>query len=335
MLDVCVVLLSDNHASTAVGPIEVFDGAGVLWNTLRGEAPEPRFRVTTASIDGAGVSAPDCLHLAPQASIRDVGRADLVCIPSGGVAFERHVARNAALLPWLRERAASGATIAAVCTGVAYLAEAGLLDGREGTTQWAFADAFRRRYPRVDWRPDKMITEDRRILCGGGVYAAIDLSLFLVEKFCGHEIALQTAKALLVDMPRASQSGYAVLPISRAHADGKIRIAESYIEKHFASAVSVEHLASLAGMSPRNFVRRFKAATGLVPGNYVQSLRIQLAKEMLEEGARSVQQVSAAVGYEDPAFFRALFKRHTGMRPAEYRERFRAMREPAARAASS
>ena len=322
MLDVCVVLLNDNHASTAVGPIEVFDAAGVLWNTLKGEPPERRFRVTVASPDGKSVAAPAYLTLSPQVSIEEVGGADLICIPSSGVDVDRHLARHAALLPWLRRRAAEGAYIAGVCTGVSYLAEAGLLDGRQATTHWAFADEFRRRYPRVDWRPEKLITEDRRMLCGGGVYAAIDLSLYLVEKFCGHEIALQCAKALLVDMPRASQSGYAVLPISRPHGDEKIRAAEAHIETHYAKDVSVERLAALVSMSPRNFVRRFKRATGHVPGSYVQALRIAIAKEMLEDGARSVQIVGAAVGYEDPAFFRALFKRHTGMAPGEYRERF-------------
>jgi transcriptional regulator GlxA family with amidase domain len=322
MLDVAVVLLNGSHASTAIGPIEVFHSAGFLWQALKGEAPNPRFRVTVASLDGEGVTSPYSVGLLPQVSIRSVKNADLIIVPSSGLDVESQVARHAALLPWLRKQAGQGAHIAGTCTGAAYLAEAGLLDGREATTHWAFADDFRRRYPKVNWRPEKVITEDRRMLCSGGVYSSMDLSLYLVEKFCGHETALQCAKALLIDMPRANQSGYAVLPLSRAHDDDKVRAAEAYMEKNYARDISIERLAGRLNMSPRNFIRRFKNATGRLPGNYLQAVRVAVAKELLEGGARSVQAVSAAVGYDDAAFFRELFKRCTGMTPGEYRESF-------------
>ncbi len=322
MLDVTVVLLNDNYASTAIGPIEVFHSAGRLWNVLRGEPAEPRFRVTIASVDGEAVVSPYPMQLLAPVSIRSVRKADLIVVPSSGLDLENQFARHAALFPWLRRHAARGAHIAGTCTGAAYLAEAGLLDGREATTHWATADDFRRRYPKVDWHPEKLITEDRRMLCSGGVYSSMDLSLYLVEKFRGHEVALQCAKALLINMPRAHQSGYAVLPLSQPHDDDKVRSAQAFIEKNYARPVSIEQLARDLNMSPRNFVRRFKCATGRLPGNYLQALRVGVAKEMLEGGARSVRAVGAAVGYDDTAFFRALFKRCTGMTPGEYRDNF-------------
>jgi transcriptional regulator GlxA family with amidase domain len=325
MFDVTVVLLNDNYASTAIGPIEVFHSAGSLWNVLKGEAPNPRFRVTIASVDGAGVTSPYSMQLLPQVSIRSVKSADLIVVPSSGLDLDNQFARHAALFPWLRKMATQGALIAGTCTGAAYLAEAGLLDGREATTHWATADDFRSRYPQVDWRPEKLITEDRRMLCSGGVYSSMDLSLYLVEKFCGHEVTLQCAKALLINMPRATQSGYAVLPLSRPHDDAKVRTAEAYMEKNYASDVSIESLARDLNMSPRNFIRRFKSATGRLPGSYLQALRVAIAKEMLEAGARSVRAVSVAVGYDDAAFFRCVFKRCTGMTPGEYRETFAGM----------
>jgi transcriptional regulator GlxA family with amidase domain len=187
MLDVTVLLLNDNYPSTAIGPIEVFHSAGRLWNALKGEPAEPRFRVTVASLDGEAVTSPYAVRLMPQVSIRDIKHADIVIVPSSGLDLDNQFARHAAL---------QGATmrlrvrlIAGCCTGAAYLAEAGLLDGREATTHWATADDFRRRYPKVNWRPEKFITEDRRMLCSGGVYSSMDLSLYLVEKFCGHEVA--------------------------------------------------------------------------------------------------------------------------------------------------
>lgn len=243
-----------------------------------------------------------------------------------GLDLDVQFARHAALFSWLRRWQQRGAYIASVCSGAAYLAEAGLLDGHEATTQWGTADAFMERYPKVKWRPDAFVTEDRRMLCSGGVYAAIDLSLYLVDKFCGHEVAVHTAKALLVDMPRTSQSGYAVLLLSRPHHDDRIREAERFMQKNFSRPLAIDSLASRANMSPPTFVRRFKEATGRLPGKYLQVFRISMAKEMLEDGARSVQRVSSAVGYEDVAYFRALFKPRTGMTPARYRTKFTGIR---------
>jgi transcriptional regulator GlxA family with amidase domain len=322
MIDVTVLLLDDNYASTALGPIEVFHSAGRLWNTLNGTDPNPKFNVTVASLTRAGVRSPYGVELSAQKSIASVKRTDLIIVPASGLDLDTQLSRHAEMLPWLRKWHRKGAYIAAVCSGAGYLAEAGLLDGRQATTHWAVAEAYAARYPSVRWRADLFITEDQRVLCSGGVYASIDLSLYLVEKFCGHEIALQCAKALLVDMPRTHQSGYAILPLSRPHSDAPIRAIEDYMHEHFAKDLPIELLAERASMSPRTFIRRFKAATGQLPGRYMQMLRISIAKEMLETDSRSVQVVCSAVGYEDLAFFRKLFRRFTGITPAEYRSRF-------------
>ena len=322
VLDVTVVLLDAGYASTAIGPIEVFHSAGVLWNWLHGEAVQPRFRVRVASIDGRSVISLCSLGLTPSCAIADIKKTDVIILPASGWDVQDRIARNTALLPWLRKWHSRGAYIAGVCTGVAFLAECGLLDGREATTHWGVADIFRQRYPKVLWRPDRFVTEDARLFCSGGVYASIDISLYLVEKFCGREIALQCAKSLLLGMPRTRQSGYSVLPLSRPHSDDRIRQSEEYLQQHFERDVSIETLAKRIGMGPRNFIRRFKAATGRVPGAYIQMLRVSAAKELLERGAASIQVVSSKIGYGDVAFFRSLFKRHTGMTPAEYRSRF-------------
>jgi transcriptional regulator GlxA family with amidase domain len=322
MLDVTVLLLSNNYVSTSFGPIEVFHAAGFLWNAIHSEKLEPRVRVTVASVDGEPIVSPYGVALSPQASIRDIESADIVIVPSSGMDIDRQLERHADLLPWLRDRHADGAYVASVCSGAVFLAEAGLLDGRRATTHWAVADELARRYPRVDWRPDMFITEDNGVLCSGGVCASIDLGMYFVEKFCGHDVALQCAKSLLVDMPRSHQSGYAVLPLSRPHDDERIRAIEAYIDANYAHNLNVEGLAARANMSPRNFIRRFKAATGHLPGNYLQSRRVAVAKEMLEQGGQSVQAITFAVGYEHAASFRSLFKRYTGMSPGEYRQKF-------------
>jgi transcriptional regulator GlxA family with amidase domain len=325
LIDVTVVILEDGYASTAIAPIEIFHSAGVVWNWLHGEPLQPRFRVRTASIHGRKVNAAGSLGLAPDCAISDIKKTDIIIIAAPGWDVLDQIAKNTPLVPWVKKWHERGAYIAGACTGVAFLAEGGILDGRVATTHWGVADIFRKRYPKVRWQTEQFVTEDSRLFCSGGVYASIDLSLYLVEKFCGHEVALQCAKSLLLSMPRGRQSGYSVVQLSRPHSDDKIRKTEEYLQQHFDSDISIDRLAERAGMGPRNFIRRFKAATGRVPGAYLQTLRVSAAKEMLENGASSIQAVSSKIGYDDIGFFRNLFKRHTGMTPGEYRDRFSQM----------
>jgi len=205
---------------------------------------------------------------------------------------------------------------------VGLVAAAGLLDGKRATTHWGLAERLREKYPRVKWMPELMVTEDRGFYCGGGVNASLDLSIYLVEKFCGHDIAMQTAKALLIETPRAWQAGFAIVPLKTDHTDDNISSAQEWLHKNFAKTFSLEDPARRVGMSVRNFVRRFKQATGDSPLVYLQKLRIAAAKRMLESNHRSMQEISYAVGYQDSAFFRALFQRHTGVSPRAYRDRF-------------
>ncbi len=307
VLDVTVVLLDGGLSSTAVVPVEIFHSAGQLWNDLQGQPVQHAFHVTTVTIDGRPVQSTKGLSITPEMSIDDVACADIIIVPTSGLELDVKLVENSRLLPWLRKHYEAGAYVAGVCAGAAYLAEAGLLDGRMATTHWAIANDFAGRWPQVDWQPDMFVTEDSRLLCSGGLYASMDLSLYLVEKFCGHEIALQCAKALLLPMPRKHQSGYAMLPLSPPHSDARIRAAEAVLQ---------------AG---RPFARRFKAATGRLPAAYLQAVRIETAKAMLESETAPIQTVSSAVGYDDVAFFRSLFKRSTGMTPVEYRTHFAPM----------
>ena len=324
MLDVAIVLFDDGLSSTAVMPTEILHSAGSLWNVLNEEPAHPAFRVRTVSVDGQPVRSPYGFRIMPEATIEAIDRCDIVIVPTSGLDLDLKLVENSALLPWLRHHYQQGAYIVGVCMGAAYLAAAGLLDGRMGTTHWAVHDDMARRFPRVRWHPELFVTEDQRLLCSGGVGSAIDISLYLVEKFCGHEVALHTAKALLLPMPRLHQrqSGYAVLPVSQAHDNARIREIESYLQENFRKDLSIQQLAERACMSERTFVRHFKAATGRLPAAYVQALRMEAAKVMLEHEGSSVQSIAAAIGYNDVAFFRCLFKRATGMTPQQYRASF-------------
>jgi transcriptional regulator GlxA family with amidase domain len=322
MKEITVLLLDQMFSSTAIGPMEVFRHAGWLWNTLTGAKVEPAFRVTTATADGGPVTCDGGIRISPNVALKDVGKTDLIFVPTTGVSVDDVLERNAAIVPWLKRRSTHGVTIASVCSGVGLVAAAGLLDGKRATTHWGLAERFREKYPRVKWMPELMVTEDRGFYCGGGVNASLDLAIYLVERFCGHEVAMQTSKALLIEMPRAWQAGFAIVPLKTDHADDVISKAQDWIHKNFAKTFALEDPAERVGMSVRNFVRRFKQATGDSPLIYLQKLRVAAAKRMLESNHRSMQEITFAVGYQDVAFFRSLFQRHTGISPSEYRERF-------------
>jgi transcriptional regulator GlxA family with amidase domain len=322
MIDVTVLFLKETFSSTAVGPMEVFRQAGILWNILTGKRQSPRFRVTTASTDGRAVECDGPIRIQPEGALKDVRKTDLIFIPTTGLGIDDVVERNAPVVPFLKKWHKRGAAIASVCSGVGLVAASGMLDGKRATTHWALAEPFREKYPRVKWMPELMVTEDHGFYCGGGVHAAMDLSLYLVEKFCGHEIAMQSAKAMLIDTPRAWQAGFAVVPLKTEHSDDVISLAQDWLHENFHRTFPLEAPARRVGMSPRNFIRRFKQATGDSPLIYLQKLRIAAAKRLLESDHRTVQEVSDAVGYQDVAFFRGLFQRHTGVSPSAYRERF-------------
>ena len=322
MKEITVLLLDQMFSSTAIGPMEVFRHAGSLWNVLTGTTLAPRFCVTTASADGGAVWCDGGIQIQPSVALKDVGKTDLIFVPTTGLNIDDVLERNAPIVPWLKRRSTRGVAIASVCSGVRLVAAAGLLDGKRATTHWGLAERFREKYPKVKWMPELMVTEDRGFYCGGGVNASLDLSIYLVERFCGHDVAMQTAKALLIETPRAWQAGFAIVPLKTDHTDDTISSAQEWMHKHFGKTFSLEDLAARVGMSIRNFVRRFKEATGDAPLIYLQKLRIAAAKRMLESNHRTMHEISEAVGYQDVAFFRLLFQRHTGISPSEYRHRF-------------
>lgn len=320
MIDVTVVLVEGGMPSTAVAPLEVFSTAGVLWNTMRGEPVTPHFQVSTASQGGKAVSTGIKLNLTPSHSIDDVHSTDLIFVSAIGADIESACPANTALYPWLRQWHERGVTIAGACAGVALLAEAGLLDGRPATTHWGVVPECRKRYPQVQWCPERMLTESDNVLCSGGVYASVDLSLYLVEKLCGNKVATETARALLLETPRVWQAGYAAEPPDVGHEDKQIRWAQEWLFHNFTEPVSIGALARQVGLSSRSLARRFKIATGETPTRYLHRMRINAARHLLENEQQTIQQVSLAVGYSDLAFFRRLFKRYTGLSPQGYRE---------------
>jgi transcriptional regulator GlxA family with amidase domain len=202
------------------------------------------------------------------------------------------------------------------------LAETGLLDGKTATTHWGFADQFQRRYPQIKLKPERLITDEGNLFCSGGYNGGIDLSLYLVEKYCGHEVALQSSKSVIADIGRTSQAPYAIFQFQKDHRDKQILVVQEWIENNFDQNFNYNQLARHHGMSRRTFERRFKAATGDTPLTYQQRIRVEAAKRLLEDGNRSFDEITYQVGYEDSSSFRKIFLKQTSLRPREYQKKF-------------
>jgi len=261
--------------------------------------------------------------------------ADAVIVPGPFVAnIERFFERPDVLEPLfaaLRRQHQRGALLASYCTGSFILAEAGLLDGGVATTHWAKAKTFAKRYPEVDLRVSEILTEQNHILCSGAVTTSLNLALRLVEKFAGPNIAASTGKMMLIDSNRVSQSSYASMPDEPEHADALVAKAQRWMEKSLQQGFSLAELARHLAVSERTLNLRFKRATGEAPLHYLQSLRVDVAKRLLETKDLHVDAVSERVGYQDLSTFRRLFKRETGLSPRDYQRRF--SRRPQGRSA--
>ena len=232
---------------------------------------------------------------------------------------------SAARSPWLRRMHDAGALITSVCTGSLLLAEAGLLDGRRCAGHWAYADLFGQAYPAVEFDASAILilaSEADGVVTAGGVTAWQDLALHLIARLCGIEHAIRTAKVHLLTGHQDGQLPFAAMVRRSDPSDAAVARSQAWIADNYASDNPVAAMVERSGLQPRTFGRRFRVATGHRPMDYVHALRIEEARHILESSSIAIDEVGYSVGYDDPTFFRRLFKRHAGLTPAAYRRKF-------------
>jgi transcriptional regulator GlxA family with amidase domain len=324
MLTVRIWVYDGILASGVAGPIDVFNAANRLGALGRRKAS--RFAWCVESLDGRPVQAASGQSIAVDGKIGERKRSDAILLTAPFLSdMEAFIGRREqvrALSAALRRQHAAGAVLAAYCTGNYLLAEAGLLDGRIATTHWAKAADFARRYPRVELRAREVLTAQDRILSGGAVTSYLNLAVRIVAALADEKLAAVTARSLLIDMNRFDQASYANLIEENGHTDALVAQAQRHMEATLGQGFRLGELASRLAVSERTLNRRFKQATGLAPLEYLQNLRIEVAKQLLESRPMGLEAISERVGYEDPGSFRTLFKRKTGLSPREYRLRF-------------
>lgn len=254
--------------------------------------------------------------------LNEVREVDLIIIPAIGNDYENVIHANADLINWVKEKYKEGAELASICTGAFLLAATGILNGRSCSTHWNAADVFRQMFPAINLQPDKLIIAEPGIYTNGGAYSFLHFLLFLVEKYFDRDTAIHCSKVFQVDMDRTAQSPFFIFQGQKNHGDEMVSRAQDYIEQNLVEKISFEDLSGKLAVSRRNFDRRFVKATGNTPLEYLHRVKVEVAKNSLEKGRKTVSEVMDDVGYADDKSFREVFKKITGFSPMEYKGRF-------------
>ena len=308
MKHIVLLALNNQSGSALITPLEI----------LSQVAESQDLKLTVATLSGGPVVSRSGLEIAADQPLAEVGSADAIMITSC-LDYQSDPEQQTAALCWLREQHRQGTLVGALGTGIVFMALSGLLENRTATADWQGVSRLREAFPDVDFDPRHTLIEcDGLVSCAGG-YAGDVLSLYMVEQLFDKDTAERCAAELMLDTERFWQNRHPGLLEYRLHRDNRIHAVQSWLDKHFAEKINLEALARRNSMSQRNFVRRFKEACGETPLGYVQRLRIEEAKRLLEQSDLSVEAICDRVGYLTESHFRQLFKPYVKMTPARYR----------------
>lgn len=322
-----IVATPEAGASCLYMLVDVLSSVGRDWEVIHGQAPKPpRFLPRLLSLDGKDFIGPNEVTISPHGALDDYPAPDLVLIPDFLVPPGMRLDGSyPAIADWIRRAHEAGAIVASVCSGALLLAASGLLDGEEATTHWGYCDALAHQFPKVKVRSNRILIPsgtEHRVITAGGASAWDDLLLYLVGRLAGPEEAMRIAKLYLLQGHDEGQMPYSALSVGRQHDDRQIDECQIWIADNYAVENPVAAMASKCGLSVRTFHRRFRRATGQSPMAYVQAMRIEEAKQLLETTDMAIDDVGCEVGYDEPASFRRLFRRSVGVAPSAYRRRF-------------
>lgn len=283
---------------------------------------DPAFEVQLISAVAGIVSLQAPASFQCTRSLSDDVDADIILVPAFNTDPEQVLTRNGAAVEWLKAQHEAGREVASLCFGAYFLAEAGLLRGKSCCSHWMAIPDLQLRYPDVRFLPDTLMTEHDGVYTSGGALLSWNLVLYIIEKFGGRDLAIAVSKMFNIDLDRGRQSHFTVFNGQRRHGDASILQAQDFIEARYMGSLSVEQIAGQAFMSKRNFIRRFKLATGNTPLEYIQRVKMEAAKKQLENSDADLTSVMLDAGYNDMKAFRKVFRQVTGMTPQDYRRKF-------------
>src|ERR1700743_1959309 len=305
--------------SSVIGAYKVLRSANTA---LIHAGKKPVFNIKIVGLNHETSLYDGLFSVRPEILMQDVDKTDLIIIPAFNGDIPTCLKQNSEYIPWIVQQYKQGAEVASLCTGAFLLASTGLLKNKKCSTHWIAAAAFRQAFPDVKLQAERIITDEMGLYSSGGAYSFLNLMIYLVEKFCGREMAVFCAKLMEIEIERKSQSPFAIFIGQKTHEDEQIKKAQVYMENNVPTKLTVEEISDMFAISRRNFERRFKKATSNTPVEYMQRVKIEAAKKSLESGRENVNEVMYKVGYSDSKAFRTMFKKITGLSPVNYRNKY-------------
>jgi len=319
MKEIALIIHEDVTLSTITGAMDMLIHTNALFQQLYKQQP---FKIVLAREKSSDDALPIPASLAKHSTIDELSRPDLIIVPAFYGDRDAMLEKHAETIAWISRMYQDGAEVASLCSGIYFLAEAGLLSGKSCTAHWHDKDDIVQRYPDVNFLSDMVITDQDGIYTSGGAFSSLNLVLYLIDKFCGREVGIWASKMFSLDIDRIRQSHFAVFKGQRQHKDDEIQKAQTYIEQNHHLQINIDEIAEHANMSKRNFIRRFKKATHNTPFEYLQRVKIEAAKKALETGAQNINLLMYDAGYNDVKTFREVFKKITGLTPQDYRRKY-------------
>lgn len=259
----------------------------------------------------------------PEVLVNNVKQTDLIIIPPLFGDMKNAIELNKTYIPWIKKQFDRGAEVASLCVGAFLLAATGLIDYKKCSTHWGFHDQLKEMFPLVDVVEGSIITEENRIYSSGGANSYWNLLLHLVEKYTNRETAIMASKYFAIDIDRETQTAFAMFQGQKNHHDNEIKKIQTYIEKNYQDKHSIDALANKVALGRRSFERRFKQATNNSVLEYILRVKVEAAKRNFENSDKNINEVMYTVGYSDIKAFRTIFKKHTGLTPIEYKNKYR------------
>ncbi len=276
--------------------------------------------VHLVSSDGKPVRCFSGNDISVDKSLDQVSDADAMLVSAYWGENQHTIDTNQPLIERLQQIHREGIPIAGFSNGPFLLAEAGLLDNKVATVYPPVAESFQQRYPTVNLRAQRAITDAGNLYCANGIASGCDLIVSIIEMLYGPEVARQMSHDYLLGFNRSYSVANVGFDGQKYHRDRQILTAQQWLERHYASDVSMEAVAADVGMSSRNFSRRFKVATGDSPGQYLRRIRLEVAKDLLENSDNSISEIAYRVGYSDAGYFSKVFVQQEACQPNIYRE---------------
>lgn len=335
---VCLLAAAETSPSVLYGLYDVLSTAGTIYSEVTsGKAGHEALDVRIVATTKVPFRCFGNILVEPHNSLETINEADVIIVcdiytpvdtPPRGK-YDREI-------DWIKRLYAKGTTLGSVCSGSLVLAEAGLLDGEPASAHWGYRDLFHRHYPKVKLHLGAILSfggQNDRIVTAGGVTSWQELALYVIARFSCPQHAIEAAKTYILSGHSEGQLPYAVFTQRMEHGDAIIADCQSWISRNYCRDNPVAKISKRSGLKPRTFARRFKVATGYSPMDYIHAVRIEEAKQLLEANYANVEEIGHVVGYEDPTFFRRLFKRQVGITPAAYRKKYTTIAAAASRAA--